>query len=130
VIMISSPWATRSRSRPNRVLASDAVTLSIALSQSLSEKSEMVGGEGFWLCARRTVPRIPTAGCKERSNEAHRQKHRRRPVPIFQNQVIAFAPLFAPSALFCGSQFPAFPVMCSMCSVRLNNSGFSLRASP
>jgi hypothetical protein len=51
---------------------------------SLSEKSEMVGGEGFWLCARRTVPRIPKAGCKERANEAHGQKHRRRLVPIFQ----------------------------------------------
>jgi len=41
-------------------------------------------GEGFWLCARRTVPRIPKEGCKERTNEAHGQKHRRRPFPIFQ----------------------------------------------
>jgi hypothetical protein len=53
------------------------------VNESLSEKSELAGGEGFWLCARRTVPRIPKAGCKERANEAHRQKHRRRPVPIF-----------------------------------------------
>ena len=52
--------------------------------KSLSEKSELGGGEGFWLCARRPVPRIPKAGCKERANEAHGQKHRRRPVPIFQ----------------------------------------------
>jgi hypothetical protein len=54
------------------------------IAESLSEKSEMDGGEGFWLCARRTVPRIPKAGCKERPNEAHGQKRRRRPVPIFQ----------------------------------------------
>jgi hypothetical protein len=33
VMMTSSPWATRSRSRPNRVLASNAVTLSIVLFQ-------------------------------------------------------------------------------------------------
>jgi hypothetical protein len=44
----------------------------------------VVGDEGFWLCARRTVPRIPAVGCKERTNEAHGQKRRRKPLPIFQ----------------------------------------------
>ena len=51
--------------------------------KSLSEKWELVGGEGFWLGARRTVPR-PALRDKEWANEAHRQKHRRRLVPIFQ----------------------------------------------
>ena len=45
--------------------------------ERLSEKSEVACGWGFWLWARRRVPSIPAAGCKERANEPHSQKHRR-----------------------------------------------------
>ena len=47
------------------------------LFKSLPENWEGCCGEGFWLWARRRSPSIPAAGCKDRANEAHRQKSRR-----------------------------------------------------
>src|SRR5215203_3700272 len=49
----------------------------VTLPKSLSENWEGCCGEGFWLWARRRSPSIPAAGCKDRANEAHRQKTRR-----------------------------------------------------
>src|ERR1700679_2590620 len=42
----------------------------------MAEKAEVACGWGFWLWARRRVLSIPRAGCQERANEAHGQKHR------------------------------------------------------
>jgi hypothetical protein len=60
-------------------------------SKSLSEKSELGGGEEFWLCARRNGPRIPVAGCNDRSNAAQGQNDRRSSIPIFPTYSKGFA---------------------------------------
>jgi len=74
--------------------------------ESRSENSGMDGGEGSWLRARGEARApvhhslwrrwIPKAGFKEQANEAHRQKHRRRPVLCPPSQTPALA-IFGPN---------------------------------
>jgi hypothetical protein len=42
----------------------------------------MAGGEGFWRCVIGFSVMLANAGGKERTKEAHRQKHRLRPASI------------------------------------------------